>query len=316
MCDLCIDSVLNAVRPALAREINQRHPHPVPAGIQRVDVTPRRPTTQPGAPPVLPARPTVRGTLTGIEVFCPRASDGATALVSALVALGLPARKVRQHANLRPNSLVINWGAELGLLANNRNGQVALNNHVLHNKLAELQKLRNAGIAVPTVAQHRPQGWRHNGDGSGWLGRRYSHQSGNDLRNRHVVPQFWVGQLNIQHEFRVHVFKGASIRMGKKVPRAGERNVHPWIRSVETGWIIDYSTGWHGQRFSGVSRTAIREAAKRAVDALGYDFGAVDIGVDHNGGIYVFEVNSAPALTNAGTASDYARAVQGVFRGA
>jgi len=40
----------------------------------------------------------------------------------------------------------------------------------------------------------------------------------------------------------------------------------------------------------------VAQASVDCINALGLDFGAVDIGIDAQGNVAVFEVNSAPAL--------------------
>lgn len=79
-------------------------------------------------------------------------------------------------------------------------------------------------------------------------------------------------------EYRVHIFKGKSIRISEK-----EFN--------EDG---TYTTKKPGD----IKLRKVREAAKAAVSAVGLDFGAVDIlasGAD-NDKVFVLEVNSAPGL--------------------
>jgi glutathione synthase/RimK-type ligase-like ATP-grasp enzyme len=88
------------------------------------------------------------------------------------------------------------------------------------------------------------------------------------------------------------MFEGRSIRAGQKVSiteRDGRRiTPHQWIRSFDAGWII---------RYEGFESTeAMRRLAKSAVEALGLNFGAVDIGQKADGSLIVFEVNRAPGI--------------------
>lgn len=77
-------------------------------------------------------------------------------------------------------------------------------------------------------------------------------------------------------EYRVHIFKGKSIRISEKK-----------FNSDGT-----YTTGKPGD----IELRRVRQAAKAAVDAVGLDFGAVDILArgEHNEEVFVTEVNAAP----------------------
>ncbi len=104
----------------------------------------------------------------------------------------------------------------------------------------------------------------------------------------------------------MHVFNGKSVRAGMKSPRPGFANPHPWIRSSNSGWDINYDA--EAQKHVAQRH---RDLAKKAVAALGYDFGAVDLGLvegpDRPRSLVVLEVNSAPGLSNPNTADAYAR---------
>jgi glutathione synthase/RimK-type ligase-like ATP-grasp enzyme len=108
---------------------------------------------------------------------------------------------------------------------------------------------------------------------------------------------YWVKREHLTEEYRVHVFDGASIRAGVKIPRAGV-SPHEWIRSWDGGWMISYE---------GVSN-AHRNLAKKAVESLGLIFGAVDIGRKADGSLIVLEVNRAPGL-EGNTINAYANAI-------
>lgn len=82
-------------------------------------------------------------------------------------------------------------------------------------------------------------------------------------------------------EYRVHIFMGKSIRMSVKEFTGEERYNHR-----------DYTT-----RKPEGKKKYIRNAAKSAVQALGLDFGAVDILVNpETEQCWVLEVNAAPGL--------------------
>lgn len=80
-------------------------------------------------------------------------------------------------------------------------------------------------------------------------------------------------------EYRVHVFKGRSIRISEK--RFGEKGL------TSTGNYITVKPSGQIKH--------VRRAAKKAVEAVGLDFGAVDVLADDEN-CWVLEVNSAPGL--------------------
>lgn len=133
-----------------------------------------------------------------------------------------------------------------------------------------------------------------------WLGRLRNHVAGNDLLNPPQTPHYYVKKLPLVAEYRVHSFRGVSIRAGKKVKIEGAPS-HEWVRSLLGGWKISYD---------GVSiKQRHRDLAHLAVQALGLDFGAVDLGEDAGGKMVVLEVNRAPGL-DGGTITAYANAIK------
>lgn len=83
-----------------------------------------------------------------------------------------------------------------------------------------------------------------------------------------------------EREYRVHVFKGKSIRVSRKEFADDGSN--------------KYTTAKPGD----IKLRKVRDAAKAAVSAVGLDFGAVDIlaSGENNEAVFVLEVNAAPGL--------------------
>ena len=87
--------------------------------------------------------------------------------------------------------------------------------------------------------------------------------------------------VEADREYRVHIFRGKSIRISEKA----------FFTNVEG--LRDYTTA---KPTHNVKR--VRKAAKRALNAVGLNFGAVDILArgDNNEEVFVLEVNSSPGI--------------------
>lgn len=92
-------------------------------------------------------------------------------------------------------------------------------------------------------------------------------------RKKKAATHF-MDYIDADHEYRVHIFKGKSIRISEKKFDAE----HGYTTIKPTGEIKH-----------------VRKAAKKAVKALGLDFGAVDI-LATDSAAWVLEVNAAPGL--------------------
>lgn len=169
---------------------------------------------------------------------------------------------------------------------------------------AAVNYLRNSAenlyVVLQTAAPEAPLPVPVIPDMSEWLGRLNNHIAGSDLLNAPARPDFYVKKLNLVSEYRVHSFRGVSIRAGKKIPVEGGAT-HPWVRSSLGGWKISYDGHSVKQKH--------RDLAHEAVKALGLDFGAVDLGKTSDGDLVVLEVNRAPGL-DGGTISQYVKHIK------
>jgi glutathione synthase/RimK-type ligase-like ATP-grasp enzyme len=105
-----------------------------------------------------------------------------------------------------------------------------------------------------------------------------------------------------KHEYRVHVFRDRVIDAQQKKRRAGID------RTPESAIIRSYDNGWVFCRGGVTVPDCVKDAAIKAVAALGLDFGGVDVGYnEHYDRAYVFEVNSAPGIEGT-TLQSYANA--------
>lgn len=207
-----------------------------------------------------------------INIYCPRPSNGARTLVRTIRELGGQARRVRE-----PVPGAIEWGRGGG------------------NKYNELVRLHQAGVPVP------PHALSPINLGPCWLARRASHTQANDLLANLRNGDYYVSKIDTVREHRIHVFDDHVIRVQTKQPTG--HIIHPWIRSASSGWTLVARPD-----LTELVPRGARSIAKQAVTALGYDFGAVDIGVKPDGSVVVWEVNTQPGLGD-GTAEVYARIV-------
>lgn len=95
-----------------------------------------------------------------------------------------------------------------------------------------------------------------------------------------------------RHEYRVHIGSGKILFLSEKI--GGN---HPYVWNHGKGYVFKalYRHDW---------REEVYEPALQAIEALGLDFGAVDVGADpidsSQPKAVIFEVNSAPSLSPYG----------------
>lgn len=227
-----------------------------------------------------------------VYIYCARGSDGARDLAAWLNANECPAKRTRRKPpNLRTDDLVLNWGSTIP--AGNRPCRF-LNERVQHDKRVELVRLLTAGVPTPRVRLT---------PAPGYLARVRNHTKARDLLAGLTHGDYYTQYVPVEREFRIHVWNGRCMRSGQRVKK--DNTAHPRFRSLNAGWKIDYGADRPPQ-------TAYT-AAKAAVAALGYDFGAVDVGVKADGAAVVFEVNSAPGL-HGNTVEAYGRKIKEAAR--
>ena len=195
----------------------------------------------------------------------------------------------------RARDAVINWGNPRdpawihGMM--NKPSAVALS----IDKLRCFQVLHSAGVsAVPhTTSRTVATGWpqiveRHVVGGHGGAGIVLSTPetiADAPLYTRLMAPA---------NEYRVHVFMGKVIDYTKKIKRTDDRIVsradNDYIKNLDAGWefIRDVAP-----------RESVKTLALAAIEALGLDFGSVDI-IRHNRVNYFLETGTAPGLSPIG----------------
>lgn len=229
-------------------------------------------------------------------------SAGATAL-----ARGIGAKRTKAEKRLKRDVVLINWGRSILVprgypykVLNEANAIVRATD-----KLKCLNRLAEAGVArvEHTTSPDVVKRWKLEGHVV------YGRQLLNSSQGKGIViiqptsteaipycPMYTKG-VPKSHEYRVHVFRGQVIDVTKKKRRNSiERS--DFIKNLANGWVycregIDIPDN-------------LLECAKKAVTALGLDFGAVDL-LYRQGLPYVLEINTAPGLQGT-TLTKYVRA--------
>lgn len=205
-----------------------------------------------------------------------------------------PDRKYKR----REGDVIINWGSST---VPNWDSEGIINPpeavKLASNKIKCLERLTLRGVPCLeyTVDSEVARGWirdghiifarhkltGHSGEGLVVFPNKYETLKGAKL---------YTKGISSTGEYRVHVFQGEILDYRKK-SRAYDSEpteIEDRVRTNGNGWIF---------REHNLKRLKrIEKLAKDAVEALGLDFGAVDIIKDEDGNVFVCEVNTAMAL--------------------
>jgi hypothetical protein len=162
------------------------------------------------------------------------------------------------------------------------------------NKLQELEMLREKGVATVPFSRS-PMDLA-----TPMLGRSLHHTRGNDIIVYKVRPDrtsrrhdFYTQLVEKAHEYRVWSYRKTVIGCYEKVlaypSRLGRRGRSREVWNYRNGYAYIF-------RSPNELQESIKELARQAVDAVGLDFGAVDLLTDRQGRGYVLEINSAPGV--------------------
>lgn len=222
--------------------------------------------------------------------------------------LGYRVKMVHPDGQFKPKrrDRIINWGNSTHSiwdftptvdLNNPWNIALAANKLDTFKVFKDFSRENNCSITTPrwTTDQNEAQDWLNNGSTivvrhvlTGHSGR------GIEIVREGTLPQapLFVEYKKKRHEYRVHVFKGEVIDTQQKRKRnADERpdTFNHFVRNHDNGWVYCRD---------GIATDIFRDAlAILAVQALGLDFGAVDIIYNQlENQNYVLEVNTAPGL--------------------
>jgi predicted ATP-grasp superfamily ATP-dependent carboligase len=180
----------------------------------------------------------------------------------------------------------INYGFPVNEEAINAPDAIRVASH----KLDALRKMGEAGVPVPNIYTMREL--IETEVEYPLIGRKVRHRGGSDCYMCDSLEQarqasydgadFFLKFLEDVREFRLHIQFGKSIKIAEKMCD------HP-IRTFKNGARFMYPDFNH--------KVTLRNHAKKAVQVLGLDFGAVDI-LYRDGEYWVLEVNTAPCLTS------------------
>lgn len=165
------------------------------------------------------------------------------------------------------------------------------------NKLQQLQKFKAAGILTPPFWEQLPTA----AEDFPVLGRKLSHHGGLDIRlflqpddiKDFGPSDFYTRFVPRTTEYRTWIYRRRHLATYEKIRKGGFRR-----RSTVNA---NYKNGFAFQLVPSESiPDGIRDIASRCIDALGLDFGAVDIMRGQDQKLYVLEVNSAPGVEGEG----------------
>jgi glutathione synthase/RimK-type ligase-like ATP-grasp enzyme len=221
---------------------------------------------------------------------------------ATLLAKILGAKKIKHEGSkFKPNAnkKVINWGS-----GNCPFNAVNVKTTDASNKLTAFLKMQAAGVSVPEFCVGKESVLNMLEKGRTVFARKYlnSHSGKGIVSIKEpgdiVDAPLYVEYIPKKFEFRVHIMKGKVIHVQQKKLKTG--HAPHQVRNLDNGYVFAIND-------IEVPPSVITEAGA-AVQALGLDFGAVDIVYNEkHQKAYVLEVNTAPGLCDT-TAKIYAEA--------
>lgn len=210
------------------------------------------------------------------------------------------------------NDAIINWGSTEQRFPDDYYFNPPANVALATNKATALAALQQAGVPVPEFTNDPAIATEWLVGGDKVVARTMLRASG----GRGIVlvgpddqlppAPLYTKYVKKKHEYRIHVFCGGIIAVQQKRRQRDAERLDNQIRNHVNGWVFC-------RKDVVPPDNAVKLAAKSAVDALGLDFGAVDIGWnEYRGEPCVYEVNTAPGLEGS-TLDDYVKAFKNVL---
>lgn len=246
---------------------------------------------------------------------------------SKVLAEALGCRRIHVDRNTYqgyPNHIVINWGSRKVI-------QGTTNSHLILNDITSINnasnKIRSFELfkqyEVPTLEfttdPREAQQWL--GDSIVFARTLLTASGGKGIVVQHpnndetiVQAPLYTKNFEKTREYRAHVVKGRVIliqqkRLKSSENRDGEPDEYLWNHDIGQRIFVRNNV-----ELTTTLKSKIKLISIKAVEALGLDFGAVDIGYKDDGSIIVFEVNTACGLEGS-TIEDYRKAFQEVLDG-
>lgn len=244
-------------------------------------------------------------------------SASAKALQEKLLGSNIPVKRVKPDGNYRPRAtdLIINWGSSI--IPNWNFLGLGIQNSMYYvkdasNKLTTFNALYEAEIPTPDFTTDREEAIDWVNAGFTVLARhKLNGHSGEGItihkENDIGFAPLYVKYKKKRNEYRVHVFNGTVLSVQEK------RRDSEVERDEDQRMIRNHDNGWVFCREDVTVTPELENIAKDAVNALGLDFGAVDVIYNQKeNAYYVLEVNTAPGLQGT-TLDEYADAIINLY---
>lgn len=201
-----------------------------------------------------------------------------------------------KRLKINTDDVVISWGYPTEFEMTNTPSAI-IGNYAKLNKVDVLTELCSSGIKTPHFQYEEPYFM----DNKKWLARKANGFGGEDVimvdsyehweELRSNGYAFLSEYIDKVAEFRVHVFNNKVLCVTRKKPENEDMDIHDYL-----AW--NHNFGFVQTEFKNVFYNEILgKISIDALEAIGYNFGAVDIIVNKYGVPYVLEVNSAPSLS-------------------
>jgi len=161
------------------------------------------------------------------------------------------------------------------------------------NKHLALQILEDYEVPTPLISEEEALELIEEGERV--VGRKTYHMKGRGFwllryphrlrRAKRLGATYFLRYIEDAREFRVHIVGDKSIKISEKIKPYGVIKANH-----DNGTIFQYPEDFNHKK-------TLRRIAKESIEALGLDFGAVDI-LWKDDEFFVIEVNTAPALTD------------------